>query len=101
MNYINRNKARKIKDKSSPIENEDYKLADEIQDSSIFELRSVKLEKALELIDPQDKSILLLKYQDDVSIKELCALLEVGESAVKMRLKRAKARVLESYNSLN
>lgn len=101
VNYINRNKARKIKDKSSPIENEDYKLADEIQDRSIFELRSVKLENALELIDPQDKSILLLKYQDDVSIKELCALLEVGESAVKMRLKRAKARVLESYNSLN
>lgn len=100
VNYVTRDKGKKIKDKSSSLENEDYKLAEEIQDSSLFELRSAKLERALELIDPQDKSILLLKYQDDVSIKELCALLEVGESAVKMRLKRAKSRILETYNSL-
>ncbi len=100
INYVTRDKGKKIKDKSSSLENEDYKLADEVQDSSLFELRSAKLEKALELIDPEDRKILLLKYQDDVPVKELCALLDVGESAVKMRLKRAKSRTLETYNSL-
>ena len=63
-------------------------------------MRSEKLKKALELIEAEEKSLLLLKYQDDVSVKELCALLELGESAVKMRLKRAKARLVKTYNTL-
>ncbi|NNE02002.1 MAG: sigma-70 family RNA polymerase sigma factor, partial [Eudoraea sp.] len=61
---------------------------------------SDKLKKVLELIPPEDKTILLLKYQDDVSIKDLSAILEIGKSAVKMRLKRAKARLVETYNSI-
>jgi len=58
------------------------------------------LEKALALISAEDRSILLLKYQDGASIKELITLMEIGESAVKMRLKRAKERLTESYNTL-
>ena len=54
----------------------------------------------MELIDPEDKSLLLLKYQDGVSIKELEGLLDIGSSAVKMRLKRAKAKIVEIYNTL-
>jgi RNA polymerase sigma-70 factor (ECF subfamily) len=100
VNYVNRNKGRKMKDQSSPIEEEEYRMANEIDDKELFEMRSQKLKQALNLIDPQDRTILLLKYQDDIPVKELCELLEIGESAVKMRLKRAKARILETYNSL-
>ncbi|MGI9546151.1 MAG: RNA polymerase sigma factor [Flavobacteriaceae bacterium] len=100
VNYVNRNKARKIKDKSVPIEQQEDKLAEKIEDKKLFKLRSEKLKNALNLIDPEDKTILLLKYQDDVSIKELGVLLEIGESAVKMRLKRARARIVETYNSM-
>jgi len=89
-----------MSDKSSPIEYSEYKLSDDISDESLYEMRSDKLKKALDLIDPEDKKILLLKYQDDVSIKELQDLLEIGESAVKMRIKRAKARIVETYNTL-
>ena len=52
----------------------------------------------LELIPPEDKSILLLKYKEELSIQALSKLLEVGESAIKMRLKRAKAKVLLVHN---
>ena len=100
VNYVNRNKGRKIKDKSSSIDEREFNLTDDVDDNVLFELQTEKLEKALGLIDPEDKSILLLKYQDDVSIKELCTILEIGESAVKMRLKRARTRVLETYNSI-
>lgn len=100
VNYVNRNKARKIKDKSSPVEEQENTLAAEVDDKELFDLRSEKLQKALTLIEPEERSLLLLKYQDDVSVKELCSLLELGESAVKMRLKRAKARVVQTYNSL-
>jgi RNA polymerase sigma-70 factor (ECF subfamily) len=101
VNYVNRNKERKISDKSSAIDDKEYMLAGEVPDENLFDMRSDKLKKALDLIDPEDKKILLLKYQDDVSIKELQILLEVGESAVKMRLKRAKGRILETYNNIS
>ncbi len=100
VNYVNRNKSRKISDKSDSIADDPNKLGEQIDDDSILEMRSVKLKKALDLIDPEDKSILLLKYQDDVTIKELAVLMEIGESAVKMRLKRAKARIAELYNKI-
>ncbi len=100
VNYVNRNKARKIKDKSSPVEDQENTMTAEVDDKELFDLRSEKLQKALTLIEPEERSLLLLKYQDDVSVKELCSLLELGESAVKMRLKRAKARVVQTYNSL-
>jgi len=37
--------------------------------------------------------ILLLKYHDGLTIKELSDTLEIGESAVKMRLMRARKRL--------
>ena len=89
-----------MSDKSVPMENTEYKLTEEIPDESLFEMKAKKLKKALDLITPEDKSILLLKYQDGASIKDLEALLEIGESAVKMRLKRAKERLMETYKTL-
>ncbi|MEX0362359.1 MAG: RNA polymerase sigma factor, partial [Allomuricauda sp.] len=100
VNYVNRNKQRKMSDKSVPVEDSEYKLTAEIPDDSLFEMKTKKLKKALELVSPEDKSILLLKYQDGASIKDLVNLMEIGESAVKMRLKRAKEKLMEIYKTL-
>ncbi len=101
VNYVNRDKGRKIKDKSSNLEDSENWIPQDVTDESLYELKVEKLKKALELISPEDKSILLLKYQDGVSIKELETLLEIGSSAVKMRLKRAKTKIIEAYNTLS
>ncbi|MEC7772440.1 MAG: RNA polymerase sigma factor [Bacteroidota bacterium] len=100
VNYVNRNKQLKIRDKSILVENSEHKLTEEVPDESLYEMKADKLKKALEIIAVEDKSILLLKYQDGASIKELVSLMDIGESAVKMRLKRAKERLLEIYNTL-
>ena len=100
VNYVNRNKQLKIRDKSVQVENSEHKLPEEVPDESLYEMKADKLKKALEHISPEEKSILLLKYQDGASIKELVGLMDIGESAVKMRLKRAKERLLEIYNTL-
>lgn len=100
VNYVNRNKQRKMSDRSVPMETSEYKLTEEVPDENIYEMKANKLKKALEFINPEDKSILLLKYQDGASIKELSGLLEIGESAIKMRLKRAKFKLVEIYNTL-
>ncbi|MEP2281369.1 sigma-70 family RNA polymerase sigma factor [Maribacter sp.] len=99
VNYVNRNKERKINDNSVKFEtHEDVPV--EVTDNLLLEMQVDKLKKALELIAPEDKSILLLKYQDGASIKELEDILELKSSAIKMRLKRAKAKVTEMYKTL-
>jgi len=98
VNYVQRD-SEKRKPKV-PIDDYLEKFSSEdISDENIFSLKSEKLAKVLNLIDPNDKVILLLKYQDDFSIKEIQEILEIGESAVKMRLKRAKEKVLITYNN--
>ena len=87
-----------MSDKSVPMDDTEYRLSVEIPDESIFEMKANRLAWAMGKINPEDKSLLLLKYQDGASIRELSELYEVGESAIKMRLKRAKARLVEIYN---
>lgn len=55
--------------------------------------RVERLKRAMERIAPEDKTILQMKYQDDGSIKDLMDHLDISESAVKMRLARARRRV--------
>ncbi|WP_424001959.1 RNA polymerase sigma factor [Maribacter sp. IgM3_T14_3] len=100
VNYVNRNKERKINDNSVKFDvQEDVPV--EVTDDLLLQMQVDKLKKALELIAPEDKTILLLKYQDGASIKELEDILELKSSAIKMRLKRAKAKVTEMYKTLN
>lgn len=73
---------------------------DEIDDATLFALKSDQLAKAMNIIDPNDKIILLMKYQDEMPIREISQLLDLGESAVKMRLKRAKEKVVEICKGL-
>ena len=99
-NHVNRNGERKISDKAKTLdENEDAYLM-HVPDETLLHLKVNRLKKALEEIPVEDKSLLLLKYQDDIPIKELKGLLEIGESAVKMRLKRAKNKIIVAYNKI-
>lgn len=100
VNYVQRNKEKKKEKVTVVTDQIKDDEVDEIDDSELFELKSDKLSKALEIIPVSEKMILLMKYQDDMSIKEISGLLEIGESAVKMRLKRAKEKVVKTYNTL-
>lgn len=73
---------------------------EEVDDSQIFEMKTEKLFASLQQIKPDEKALLLMKYQDDLSIKEIANLNNLGESAVKMRLNRAKANLLNIYQKL-
>lgn len=99
VNYVNRNKERKIKDNSVKFET-NAEVPIEVTDDLLLQMQVDKLKKALEHIAPEDKSLLLLKYQDGASIKELEDILGLKSSAIKMRLKRAKAKVVEMYKTL-
>lgn len=99
VNYVTRNTAKKFEKQSvdyKDIENLSY--ADE-DDTSFLNMKVDKLKTALEFISPEEKMILLLKYQDFLSIKEIGSALEIGESAVKMRIKRAKDKLITVYTN--
>ena len=99
VNYVNRNTAKKIEKKSvdaTYIEDSGYRI--DANDDDINQLKVEKLKEALELISPEEKMILMLKYQDLLSIKDLTGILNIGESAVKMRIKRAKEKLINVYN---
>lgn len=104
VNYVTRNTSKKIEKQSldyQDIENVSS-IEDEEDDNSFVHMKVDNLKKALELISPDEKMILLLKYQDFLSIKDISDVLEIGESAVKMRIKRAKEKLLTVYsNNLN
>lgn len=76
------------------------KEEEEVEDEDIMKLKSEKLAVALKKIEPDDKIILMMKYQDDLSIKEIKQHLNIGDSAVKMRLSRAKSRLIDTYKTL-
>lgn len=65
---------------------------DEVEDKALLEMEISQLKVVLENIPIGDKAILLMKYQDDMSIKDIAEALDKTESAVKMKLKRAKAK---------
>ncbi len=67
-------------------------VADEVPDEELMEMEAVQLRTVLDSIPVDDKAVLLMKYQDDMSIKEIADLLDKTESAVKMKLKRAKEK---------
>ncbi len=67
--------------------------SDDQEEQELLSLRIDQLKMALEQVDPSDKMILLMKYQDDISIKEIRNQLGISESAVKMRLSRARQRL--------
>jgi RNA polymerase sigma-70 factor (ECF subfamily) len=69
-------------------------------DLTSLELKSEKLVKSLAVITDLEKSILLMKYQNDMSIKDISIVFDLSISAVKMRLKRAKEKVAKNYNEL-
>lgn len=72
---------------------DNHDLSEELEDSEPLFTRSRYLKRALDQIAPEDKDILVMKYQDDLSIKELTERFQISDSAVKMRLARARQRV--------
>ena len=73
----------------------------EIIDESETDFEEASYENLLtifELIHPEEKVLLLMKYQDNLPIKSIAKTLRISDDAVKMRLKRAKSRVIYLYN---
>lgn len=77
-------------------ENELPEIIDDTEEIT-EEINYENLLTILELIHPEEKALLLMKYKDELSMKQIGSALRISEDAAKMRLKRARARVLYLY----
>ncbi|MFD2037280.1 RNA polymerase sigma factor [Belliella marina] len=99
VNYLNRDKNAKMLRESVEM-HETSEFVEEGNENLLLEMESKLLEIALQKISHEERMILLLKYQDDTSVKELQEVLGIGQSAVKMRLSRAKMNLLKAYKEI-
>lgn len=70
---------------------------DDIPDSVLFEMEEKRLKEVLEAMPPGDRAILMMKYAEDLSIKEIGDVLNKTESAIKMQIMRAKHKAQAIY----
>ncbi len=77
-----------------------HDTAEDVEDSFILETNIARLKVVLEEIPVKDKAILLMKYQDEMSIKEIGSITDKSESAVKMKIKRAKQKFQKVYKEI-
>jgi RNA polymerase sigma factor (sigma-70 family) len=78
----------------------DYFDVDEVVDAQLLENNSLMLAIVLDSMKESDKNILIFKYHDGLSIREISQLVNITESAVKMRLKRAKGQANIKWKEL-
>jgi len=75
-------------------------VVDDVPDNELLEIEVSRLKIILEKIPPGDKAILLMKYQDDLQIKDIATVLNKTESAIKMKIKRAKHKAQKVYKDI-
>lgn len=68
-------------------------------EDDLLQLQVDRLKLLMAQLPEEDKALLLLKYQDELSIKEIQSVTNLSESAIKMRLKRGRDRLLRMYEN--
>lgn len=79
---------------------EELEMADSVDLNTVFDEGDVevkRLNKAMDHLSADEKSILMMKYQDDLSIRDIADIFRVTESAVKMRLLRSREKLRKKY----
>lgn len=69
----------------------------ECHESALHEEAMQLVKRALESLSAEERTLLQLKYEDGVSIEEIARMYCLKTSAVKMRLKRSKAKIQQFY----
>lgn len=75
-------------------------IIDDVDDHELLQMRVDHLKVVLEKIPEGDKAILLMKYNEDFSIVEIAEALGKSESAIKMKIMRAKHKAKSVHDKL-
>lgn len=80
---------------------DEIEIPDETDVASIFsdnaEVDSRRFNQAIDKLGTEERTILMMKYIDELSIREIAAIFRITESAVKMRLLRSRENLRKLY----
>jgi RNA polymerase sigma factor (sigma-70 family) len=82
------------------IESEDAEY-EELHEKELLEMKIEYVQQILYDLKAEERSLILQKYQDNMSISELAEIHGATESAIKMKLKRTRDKIRERYYELN
>jgi RNA polymerase sigma-70 factor (ECF subfamily) len=99
MDYLKKNRKEMHQEITEELSDEVGELLDYDEEIS-GDMSEELLNGLLDQITPEGKLILLLKYKERKSIKEIQTALNISESTVKMRLKRAKDKINRLHRSI-
>ncbi len=92
---LNLRKKRMLELSDSHLNISDY---EELEHSELFRDRLDLLEVFISQLDDDAKNVVFLKYMEKKSIREIALLLSLSESAVKMRLSRARSKLINMFH---
>ncbi len=75
-------------------------IPDDIELDAIFEqtgIETQRLGKAMDALNAEEKSLLMMKYQDELSIRDIADVFQITESATKIRLLRSRKKLCTKY----
>lgn len=75
-------------------------VIEEVEDHELLAMEVKQLKQVLGRIPASDKAILLMKYQEEMSIRDIAVALGKTESAIKMKIKRAKVKAKNAKDEL-
>jgi RNA polymerase sigma-70 factor (ECF subfamily) len=90
MDYLKKQQAKRVK--MGEDLQEALTIADEVTDPQLIDGKIAELRIVLAELPTSDRKILLMKFQEDMSIKEMAQRKNKSEGAIKMKLNRAKAK---------
>ncbi len=94
--YLRKKKQMIEKEWSQDLEQE-IEIDDEFELKVLREIKIAEMEQLLQELSTSDRVLLMMKYGDDLKVREMAQLLGKGESAIKMQLKRARKKLLTRY----
>ncbi|RIV25374.1 sigma-70 family RNA polymerase sigma factor [Fibrisoma montanum] len=77
-------------------QNEEYDLTD-TEEAQEFDDRHQQLKRVMDVMAPEEKTMLQLKYEEGLSIDAIAERYQATPSAVKMRLKRSRDKAHRLY----
>lgn len=80
---------------------DEFELEDEDVDVSVLieerDADARRLHRAIDHLSTEERSILMMKYLDELSIRDIASVFRITESAVKMRLLRSRESLRKKY----
>lgn len=96
--FINEIRTNKATDSLTPLEDTGYEVPDaQAQNGEQTALHS-ELHEQLQHIKSSYREVLIMRYIDDLSVKEIAAILEENETNISMRIKRGIEALQHRYH---